>query len=95
MKYAIYLFALILLSSFAAGPPYDSIGEFDIYRTNWALVERDGLLGFINDKGEEVVSPQYDNIGHFDVEKTNWAKVERHGAIGFIDSSGKEVVKVE
>ena len=44
-------------------PPYNNIGEFGEYKTSWALVEKDGLKGFINEEGEEVVKPQYDNIG--------------------------------
>jgi hypothetical protein len=91
MKFPIYLFAFILLSSFDAGPSYDAIGEFDIYRTNWALVEQDGLLGFINDKGEEVVSPQYESIDMFGIEKDGWAKVKKDGKVTFINSKGQEI----
>ena len=41
---------------------YDKISEFGQYNGDWALVESNGLLGFIDREGNEVVKPKYDKI---------------------------------
>ncbi|HHX78687.1 MAG TPA: WG repeat-containing protein, partial [Acholeplasmataceae bacterium] len=46
-------------------------------------------LGFIDNKGREVVKPVYDKIEMFDVQKNDWAMVEIDGRVGFIDKEGK------
>ena len=37
---------------------YDDISTFGVYRDDWALVLKDGLYGFIDTDGLEVVSPK-------------------------------------
>jgi len=46
-------------------PQYDKIHLFKKKTNNWALVEKAGLLGYINVFGEEVVKPKYDIIHPF------------------------------
>ncbi|MCK9163296.1 MAG: WG repeat-containing protein [Bacteroidales bacterium] len=35
-------------------PIYDKIGFFDVYKTEWALVEINGKVGFIDNKGNYI-----------------------------------------
>jgi hypothetical protein len=64
------------------------IGMFGEYKKNWALINLDGKLGFINEKGEEVVEPVYDCIGAFGEYHADWAAVVINGKKGFINSEG-------
>ncbi|MDD4149293.1 MAG: WG repeat-containing protein, partial [Bacteroidales bacterium] len=94
MKTIIFLlFAVIGFQTLSAQPKYDSIGQFDLCKTNWAMIKIDNKLGFINNKGKEIVKPVYDSIGQFDVCKTNWAMIKIGNKLGFINNKGKEVVK--
>ena len=47
----------ILISSISSlfGQGYDEILTFGVYQEDWALVQRDGLYGFINTEGVEVI----------------------------------------
>lgn len=68
--------------------------------TNYDIIEGfiDGVAkvgiknkyGFINLKGEEIISPQYDKLGTFMEKDPIWA--EKSGKVGFIDQKGKEVI---
>lgn len=53
----------------------------------------EGLIGFIDSKGEQVVPMKYKHIYPFGEYKEDWARVENEqGLKGFIDSKGKEIV---
>ena len=87
-----FVFILVLFSSIGlcyAQTKYDKIEMFDVYRTDWAMVKVGNKLGFIDNKGREVVKPIYDKIEMFDVQKNDWAMVEIDGRVGFIDKEGK------
>ncbi|RLD68143.1 MAG: hypothetical protein DRI84_00375, partial [Bacteroidetes bacterium] len=68
MKTTIFI-GIILLAFFfiAKGQEYDDISEFGVYQKNWSLVKKDGLYGFIDDDGLEIVKPKYDDISEFGV----------------------------
>ncbi len=66
------LFVISIFSVYAQNQ-YEKIKPFDIEHDGWAMVEQDGMLGFIDATGKEVVSPQYDKINPFDVERDGWA----------------------
>lgn len=75
---------------------YDNIGKFGKQREGWALVSKDGLYGFIDESGIEVVPPAYDFIGKFGAHgREDWALVSRNGLYGFIDRNGIEVVPLK
>ncbi len=74
MRNYITLALLIILFGFTSSP-YDSISKFDWNGNAWALVQQDGLYGFIDVFGEEVVKPKNDKIDRFNKEANNWAKV--------------------
>jgi len=57
------------------------------------LVQKNGLLGFIDLFGIEVVEPKYDAISPFGNHMPEWALIEKDGLLGFIDKTGEEVVK--
>lgn len=72
---------------------YQVIGKYGEYGVPWALIKKDGKLGFIDQNGNLVVAPQYDSIEKFGAHGVSWALVEKDGKLGFIDKQGKEVVK--
>lgn len=85
---------ILMISLFSFGQQtYNHIEEFGNYRKNWALVEKEGLLGFINSDGTEIVKPQYNNILLFGDYRKDWALVEKDGLFGFISSDGSEIIK--
>ena len=84
----------ILISSISSlfGQGYDEIFTFGVYQEDWALVQKDGLYGFIDSKGTEIVAPTYDEILTFGVYQKDLALVQKDGLYGFIDSNGTEIV---
>lgn len=63
--------------------------------SDWIVVyAEDGLMGYINSEGKEIVPPIYEKIHPFGEYKGNWARIETlEGLTGFIDSTGKTVVE--
>jgi len=63
--------------------------------SDWIVVyASDGLMGYINSEGKEIVPPIYEKIHPFGEYKEDWARVETlEGLSGFIDSTGKIVVE--
>ena len=59
----------------------------------WIAVERNGLVGYIDGFGREVVEAKYNSISSFGELAASWALVEKDGLVGFIDEAGKEVVE--
>ena len=94
MKNIFTLLVAVLLMSFA-NLPYDFISKFKWNDKNWAQVEKDNLLGFIDRDGIEVVPPKYTFIYPFSKKTNGWAMVEKDGLLGFIDRDGIEVVSVD
>ena len=43
-------------------PKYDAISAFGAYQKDWALVQKDGLYGFIDINGKEIVKAKYNEI---------------------------------
>lgn len=74
---------------------YDKLGPFS---EGYAAVLKDGKWGYINIKGEEVISCQYSNpyeeytSGAF---HEGLAAVQKEGKWGYIDTKGKEVVPID
>lgn len=52
---------------------------------------KDGLMGFINTKGEVVVLPKYKSVGYF-VKDIAWVK-NKESEVGFINSAGEEIIR--
>ena len=89
----ILLSALLLSAAFIThAEGYDSIHAFNEYRKGWALVEKNGLFGFIDRSGAEVVPVVYSRISYFNEYTKGLALVERNGKKGFINRKGAEVV---
>lgn len=85
---------ILFLSQIAiAQKGYDVIFEYGKIHSEWAMVEKDGLLGFIDEDGYEIVPPIYNGISPFDEFRNGWAMVEKDGLLGFIDEDGEEIVK--
>jgi hypothetical protein len=55
-------------------------------------VELNGKLGFIDEKGKEVVAPVYDSIGYFGEYALDLAVVILDGKKAFIDRRGNRVL---
>ncbi len=63
MKNTILILVMLIASNFTHGQSnYDKISEFGKYHGDWALVESNELLGFIDREGNEVVKPKYDKF---------------------------------
>lgn len=76
-------------------PIYDKIEKFGDYLKEYAVIEINGLKGFLDLDGNVVMQPKYAEINKFDIIRKNWALVKEHkGKMGFIDKSCKEVVQV-
>ena len=73
-------------------PKYDQIYQYGNKGVQWALVRENGLYGFIDKMGKEIVPPKYDKINHFNSNNRQWAMVEVNGKVGFLDKTGKEIV---
>jgi len=43
-------------------PKYDAISAFGAYQKDWAQVQKDGLYGFIDINGKEIVKAKYNEI---------------------------------
>ena len=94
MKNTILILVMLIVSNLTHGQNnYDKISEFGQYNGDWALIESNGLLGFIDREGNEVVKPKYDKISEFGQYTGDWALVESNGLLGFIDREGNEIVK--
>ena len=67
-------------------PFYDKIGPF--YRNEYAPVYRDGLMGVINNKGEEIVPVQYEMM---DNDAFSIFPIDNHGGCAFIFKKGDKL----
>jgi hypothetical protein len=87
--------AVAVVGFASAQVKYDHTDSFGAHnRRGWALVEKNGKLGFIDANQIEVVPPIYDEIEVFGAHnRKGWALVEKDGKFGFIDKSGKEIVE--
>ncbi|MDB4161665.1 WG repeat-containing protein [Bacteroidia bacterium] len=93
MHNLIYTVSILILSiSSLFGQGYDDISDFGVYQNDWALVLKDGLYGFIDTTGTEIIEAVYDDISTFGVYRDDWALVLKDGLYGFIDTDGLEVV---
>ena len=90
--FSLSTFLLIAFLSFGQ-TKYDKTSKFGEYQEKWALVETAGLLGFIDQEGNEIIKPQYEKISQFGEYQEKWALVETAGLLGFIDQEGNEIIK--
>lgn len=96
-----YLFMLAILGCSFTGYTQNNIKpiEIDLSKkenpSEWILVYApDGLMGYLNSEGKEIVPPVFTMIYPFGEYKENWARVEILGNLtGFIDTTGKFVVE--
>lgn len=93
MKKVILLFSvlfsqLIVAQSTEISTRYDKIGQ---YINGVAFVHKDGLVGFINRDGKEIVKPEYKKIGIFGSD--NVAYTWKNDLVGLIDINGNVIVK--
>lgn len=81
-------------------PFYDKIGPF--YRNEYAPVFRDGFMGIINNKGEEIIPVQYDIINDstsyiFSIDNNGGCAfmVKKDNKIGVLNSNGELLLPFE
>ena len=80
MKKISFIIVLLAVSLVSFGQSnYEKISSYGEYQENWALVEKGGLLGFIDLEGKETVKPQYTKIAQFGDYQEKWALVEKGG----------------
>jgi len=83
---------LLFFIGFATLQAQDYIGKYhNIYPfiEGKAAVMKDGLWGFINEKGDEIVPLKFENVGDF---SDGLATFTRNGLNGYLDASGREVI---
>lgn len=68
---------------------YESVKAFS---ENMAFVKRDGKVGFINRKGEEVIQPVYDDAGMF---LSGLVSVLKDGKVGVLNKKGEVIIPFE
>jgi cytochrome oxidase Cu insertion factor (SCO1/SenC/PrrC family) len=96
MKRLHLIFVLLTVSLLTYGQNnYEKVSSYGEYQEKWALVEIGGLLGFIDQDGNEIVKPQYEKISQFGEYQEKWALVEIEGLLGFIDQEGNEIIKTK
>lgn len=69
-------------------PTYDAIGEFKEY--GYAIMQREGRVGMLNDQGEEVVPPQYEDVKALD---SKLVSVMEGGVWKVLNMEGKTVLQ--
>lgn len=89
MKKIFLLFVISFLSLNSFGQE-----KISLKKLGWITVKNnEGLIGFIDSKGKDVVPMKYTRIYPFGEYKEDWALVvNEQGLTGFIDSKGKEIV---
>ena len=82
MRNYITLALLIILFGFTSSP-YDSISKFDWNGNAWALVQQDGLYGFIDVFGEEkiLLFVQTINGKEYKIKKLSTENKELYGSV--------------
>ncbi len=60
--------------------------------TGWAILERDGLKGYMDQYKTEVIPPIYEEIGFF---SDGLAKVKKNGKWGFVNPMGIVVIPIQ
>lgn len=81
-----YMMMKITKNTKTMSPFYDKIGPF--YRNAYAPVYRDGFMGVINYKGEEIIPVQYEMI---DDEAFSIFPIDNHGGCAFILKKGDKL----
>ena len=94
MKNSILIFIFSIFTTLVYGQSNNTkMSKFGEFQDDWALIEIQGLFGFIDRHGFEVVKPTYEKISQFGEIHEDWARVEIDGMFGFIDKHGFMVVK--
>ena len=70
-------------------PRYDDVGEF---KNGGAWVERNGVYGFVNSSGDEIVSPQFIEVSDFS-ENGIAAALMDSGKYGYVNLSGSASIQ--
>ena len=73
----------------------DYLGKYhEIYdsKEGKSAVMKNGLWGFINEKGEEIIALKYENVGDFNEGLTFF---EKNKLRGYIDATGREVIPAQ
>ncbi len=74
---------------------YDKIGHLS---EGLAIIVYDGRIGYINERGEEVIAPQFDLIPNYLNNcqfKEGSAVVAKNGNYGVINTKGKEIIPLK
>jgi hypothetical protein len=63
MKRLHLIFVLLTVSLLTYGQNnYEKVSSYGEYQEKWALVEIEGLLGFIDQEGNEIIKTKYEKI---------------------------------
>lgn len=83
----VFLSQFVFAQAIEVSGSYDRIGKFI---NGVAFVHKNGLVGFINAEGKEIVKPEYDKIDYFGSD--NIAYTWKNGLVGIIDIKGHVIV---
>ncbi|MEL1245661.1 WG repeat-containing protein [Flavobacterium sp. DGU11] len=63
--------------------------------SNWVKVYNEGLTGYLDETGEEIIPPVYEEIGRFGECCSNMALVRKNGLYGLVDTYGNVIVEAQ
>ena len=66
---------------------FDDVGKF---KEGLAAVQKDGKLGYINTKGEQIIECKFDDACCF---KEGLASVQKDGKWGYINTKGEQIIE--
>jgi len=56
-------------------------------------IQYNGLIGFVDGNGKELIKPKYTDVSPFDEFQKDWALVLQDSLYGFVNNMGVEIVK--
>lgn len=83
-----------------AGKPLENLMPIDdigVLKNNRCLFFYDGMIGYLNEKGQVVIQPNYEEFTNVKAEGEfvgNYAKVSKKEKFGIIDRDGKVVIPI-
>lgn len=63
--------------------------------SSWVKVYSEGLTGYLDETGKEIIPPVYEEIGRFGQYCTNMAMVRKDGLYGLVDTDGNVIVEAQ
>lgn len=70
----------------------DDVAEIKFVTNGMMAFKKSGKWGYLNSKGDEIISPKYDSCDHF---KYGYGRFKMGTKWGIVDKTGKEVIEAK